>query len=176
MAVQAKASEAQRRDTGDAESELRRIRFRNYRPRDEKLQICLSTLTPPSSSCLESFATVAILTSACAVTVPDCEQVPNAKDELIVLQAEQDRLLSSSATKFASADLDLENLIPKKANWELKRALKPRLDRLERRTQRALVEIVRVAAQGSTGAGSDGAQLARAVASAGLADPDEDDY
>jgi coiled-coil domain-containing protein 12 len=33
-------------------------------------------------------------------------------------------------------------MAPKKANWDLKREIEPRLAKLERRTQRALVEIV----------------------------------
>jgi coiled-coil domain-containing protein 12 len=39
------------------------------------------------------------------------------------------------------ADL-LASVAPKKANWDLKRELQPKLDKLERRTLRALVEIV----------------------------------
>ena len=33
------------------------------------------------------------------------------------------------------------NLAPKKANWDLKREIQPKLDKLERRTLRALIEI-----------------------------------
>jgi len=33
-------------------------------------------------------------------------------------------------------------MAPKKANWDLKREIEPRLAKLERRTQRALVEIM----------------------------------
>jgi coiled-coil domain-containing protein 12 len=33
-------------------------------------------------------------------------------------------------------------MAPKKANWDLKRDIEPRLAKLERRTQRALVEIM----------------------------------
>ncbi len=36
----------------------------------------------------------------------------------------------------------LANIAPKKANWDLKREVAPKLDKLERRTQRALVEIM----------------------------------
>ena len=34
-------------------------------------------------------------------------------------------------------------MAPKKANWDLKRDVQAKLDKLERRTQRALVEIMR---------------------------------
>jgi coiled-coil domain-containing protein 12 len=33
-------------------------------------------------------------------------------------------------------------MAPKKANWDLKREIEPRLAKLERRTQRALAEIL----------------------------------
>lgn len=33
-------------------------------------------------------------------------------------------------------------MAPKKANWDLKREVQPKLDKLERRTLRALVEIM----------------------------------
>ena len=37
----------------------------------------------------------------------------------------------------------LASVAPKKANWDLKRDVQAKLDKLERRTQRALVEIMR---------------------------------
>jgi hypothetical protein len=37
----------------------------------------------------------------------------------------------------------LVNVAPKHANWDLKRDIQPRLDKLERRTQRAILEIMR---------------------------------
>jgi coiled-coil domain-containing protein 12 len=36
----------------------------------------------------------------------------------------------------------LVNVAPKKANWDLKRDIEKRLEKLERRTQRAIVEIM----------------------------------
>lgn len=36
----------------------------------------------------------------------------------------------------------LASVAPKRANWDLKRELQPKLDKLERRTLRAIVEIV----------------------------------
>lgn len=36
----------------------------------------------------------------------------------------------------------LVNVAPKKANWDLKRDIQPKLDKLERRTQRAIMEIL----------------------------------
>ncbi len=36
----------------------------------------------------------------------------------------------------------LVNVAPKKANWDLKRDVQPKLDKLERRTQRAIVQLM----------------------------------
>lgn len=83
--------------------------------------------------------------------------------------------MSQAAAKFASAALDLENMIPKKANWELKRSLKPRLDILERRTQRALAELARLAAQKQGDGVDEGAHLARTVAAAEITDSGDED-
>jgi coiled-coil domain-containing protein 12 len=97
------------------------------------------------------------------------------RDVLFTTLAEQDAVLSAANVKFASAALDFDNMVPKKSNWELKRALKPRLDRLERRTQRALLELAREAAQRQAGSAEGGEQLARSVAGAQLVDSDDDD-
>ena len=38
---------------------------------------------------------------------------------------------------------DLGNLAPKKVDWDLKRDIGPKLEKLERRTQRAIAEMLR---------------------------------
>ena len=38
---------------------------------------------------------------------------------------------------------DLENLAPKKVDWDLKRIVQKSLDKLERRTQRSIAELIR---------------------------------
>ena len=40
-------------------------------------------------------------------------------------------------------DLDIIDLAPKKIDWDLKRIVKKDLDKLERRTQRAIAELIR---------------------------------
>ncbi|CAK8697598.1 coiled-coil domain-containing protein 12-like isoform X2 [Clavelina lepadiformis] len=40
-------------------------------------------------------------------------------------------------------DVDLLNLAPRKPDWDLKRDIKAKLERLERRTQRAITELIR---------------------------------
>ncbi|KAL5267884.1 hypothetical protein ACHWQZ_G004813 [Mnemiopsis leidyi] len=42
-----------------------------------------------------------------------------------------------------SADIDLNTLAPRKANWDLKRDVEKKLAKLERRTKRAMAEMIR---------------------------------
>ncbi len=39
--------------------------------------------------------------------------------------------------------LDFTNLAPRKPDWDLKRDIAPKLEKLERRTQRAIAELIR---------------------------------
>lgn len=54
------------------------------------------------------------------------------------LQSARRELLSSKAINEA----EICALAPKKVNWDLKRDVQPKLDKLERRTQRAIVELL----------------------------------
>ena len=40
---------------------------------------------------------------------------------------------------------DLLSVAPKKANWDLRRDVQPKLDKLERRTQRAMIQLMQQA-------------------------------
>lgn len=40
-------------------------------------------------------------------------------------------------------DIDLANLAPRKPDWDLKRDIAKKLEKLERRTQRAIAELIR---------------------------------
>lgn len=40
-------------------------------------------------------------------------------------------------------DIDITNLAPRKPDWDLKRDVAKKLDRLERRTQKAIAELIR---------------------------------
>ena len=42
-----------------------------------------------------------------------------------------------------SDEVDLLNLAPRKPDWDLKRDIKSKLERLDRRTKRAIAEIIR---------------------------------
>jgi len=79
-------------------------------------------------------------------------------------------------------ELDFMNLAPRKPDWDLKRDVASKLDKLERRTQKAIAELIRerlrddAAAAIASGAGADG-NLANAVAEAeSLANQEDQDY
>lgn len=40
-------------------------------------------------------------------------------------------------------EIDLGNLAPRKVDWDLKRDINKKLEKLERRTQRAIAELIR---------------------------------
>ena len=87
------------------------------------------------------------------------------KQALQVYQLSQvNRTLSLSVPGEDTNELDLIQLAPKKPDWDLKRAIQPRLDRLNKKTERAIAELIRERLKGS-------ADLAAQVAAAG---PDVD--
>ncbi|CAO3632158.1 unnamed protein product [Cunninghamella blakesleeana] len=45
--------------------------------------------------------------------------------------------------QIATPNNDLFNLAPKKANWDLRRDVEKKLEKLDKRTQRAIVELIR---------------------------------
>lgn len=95
------------------EQKLRKLRFQNYTPKSELLK-------------------------------PYCDEEgvdPNLELQEIV--DSHDKLIRSTNIKFMDPALDFENLLPKKANVEMKRALTDKLDRLSRRTKLAIVDIAR---------------------------------
>ena len=66
--------------------------------------------------------------------------------------------------------MDVLTVAPKKANWDLKRDVEKRLATLDRRTQRALRDIIRASHRNAEG----GADVAAAVAQHEAADDADD--
>lgn len=52
-----------------------------------------------------------------------------------------DEMVKSMNRKFADPALDLDNLIPRNGSWDVKKSLAGKLDRLEHRTRRAVLEL-----------------------------------
>ncbi|XP_014255270.1 coiled-coil domain-containing protein 12 [Cimex lectularius] len=51
--------------------------------------------------------------------------------------------LESAKTRVVIEELDLANLAPRKPDWDLKRDVAKKLDKLEKRTQKAIAELIR---------------------------------
>ncbi len=104
------------------------IKFRNYAPRDEKivhekvrfLSISSETNTPRLTF---DHSTLQVE----AAKAPEFEEVEVDLDAVIGHAAEE----------------VIVNVAPKKANWDLRRDIAPKLAKLERRTQLAMIELMR---------------------------------
>lgn len=103
------------------------------------------------------------------VRCADVDETEPVESELTKAQEKQKAILDAANAKFADPTTDLDNLVPKNSNWDLKAQLKPKLAILEKRTQQALLETVREKAKGATGK-----QLAAAVATLSQLPPDID--
>ncbi|XP_046820715.1 coiled-coil domain-containing protein 12 [Vespa crabro] len=51
--------------------------------------------------------------------------------------------LNAAKTKVVIEELDISNLAPRKPDWDLKRDVSKKLEKLERRTQKAIAELIR---------------------------------
>ena len=105
--------EAKRARTGDNKDPV--LKFRNYAPVTEEVNASANLLAKSEPPSIE-----------------------NAVEATI--QAQKDNG-EADITKLESTDL--LNLAPQKVDWDLKRDLAPKLAKLERRTQRAIAELVR---------------------------------
>lgn len=121
------------------------LRFRNYAPTDKKIQ-----------------ASSVVVQAALApdAALPDAVAVPEKGDLLATVgagatftssakQQQQQRTAEEDAALLAA-------VAPKKPAWDLKRDIAPKLAKLERRTRRAIVELVREKAEKAATVGGGG--------------------
>lgn len=70
--------------------------------------------------------------------------LPEARPAEVTDQVKEEILVGNqSANAVALDELDLMSLAPRKPDWDLKRDVAPKLEKLERRTQRAIAELIR---------------------------------
>lgn len=69
------------------------------------------------------------------------ELIPTPQPGDIVAEVEDQ--LKAGETVFTVQELDLNTLAPRKPDWDLKRDIEKRMTKLERRTQRAIAELIR---------------------------------
>lgn len=164
-------------DNENDEQLMKKIRFRNYRPRSESLKKCTFT-----SSCLEARGYSWLTRLLTRIDSIDMEETDAANKEWENWESEFDAEMADAEHKFANPDTDLQILAPKKINWDLKMEFEPKARLLQRQTHKALLEIVREKVANATtsdaaagGGGVQGERLARAVAQAQNVASDDDD-
>ncbi|KAG2189401.1 hypothetical protein INT44_004543 [Umbelopsis vinacea] len=124
------------------------LSFRNYTPTDEELQKNTSIATPD-----------------------DIKNTVEQETRNITKEALEE------AERMHKEEIDLFSLAPKRANWDLKRDVEKKLETLDKRTQRAIAEIIRerLKSDSKTGTGiADAVADAEAAQKMDEADEDED--
>ena len=130
---------------GEVETEEKTIKFRNYTPKDEELKGNKVEAAKP-----EQLDDVEIEVTKGDEDVQQPGSVVsgihigarswNAYTSMSIVQGS---LLLISTFGCWCLQEELLSVAPKKANWDLKRDVAKQLEKLERRTQKAVVEIVR---------------------------------
>ncbi|TNN78348.1 Coiled-coil domain-containing protein 12 [Liparis tanakae] len=126
------------------EERHRELKLRNYTPEDEELK---------------------------ERQVPKAKPASVMNDDEYSLIAVEDKVkdqLDAANPEPIIEEVDLANLAPRKPDWDLKRDVAKKLEKLERRTQRAIAELIRDRLRGSED------ELAAAVEAAGLEEGDSD--
>ncbi|TMS10648.1 coiled-coil domain-containing protein 12 [Larimichthys crocea] len=93
-------------------------------------------------------------------------QVPKAKPASVEDKV-RDQLEAANPEPIIE-EVDLASLAPRKPDWDLKRDVAKKLEKLERRTQRAIAELIRDRLRGSED------ELAGAVGAVGVEEGDSD--
>ncbi|KAI9016343.1 mRNA splicing factor [Phycomyces nitens] len=133
-ALRKRKLESSAANTRTTEETEKKLSFRSYIPSDERLKQHAKIATPDDIG----------------------ETVESETKEITK------EVLSKAAEK-EKEEIDLFNLAPKKANWDLKRDVEKKLEKLDRRTQRAILEILRQRLNEDAGGQSN---LAEVVANA----------
>lgn len=117
-----------------------KIKFRNYKPYDQSLLKGAEASSTPAESANKDTKNVSIEVSkddqTKAVTPVSALDKALAPPPADLIQQE----LQEVAQKIGSNEL---NIVPKKVNWDLKRHAEFKVEKLRKRTQRAIVEILR---------------------------------
>jgi len=69
--------------------------------------------------------------------------IPSIKLLLLVADKVQDQLESGKPQPIIE-EVDLASLAPRKPDWDLRRDVAKKLEKLEKRTQRAIAELIRM--------------------------------
>jgi len=143
-----KEKQLQGRDTQDGEPESKRtLEAPDFETEDRHRELKLRNYTPEDEELKE-------------------RQVPKAKP--ISVEDKVKDQLEAAIPEPIIEEVDLANLAPRKPDWDLKRDVAKKLEKLERRTQKAIAELIRDRLKGSE------EELAAAVGAVGIAQGDSD--
>lgn len=126
-------------------SEKPKIKFRNYKPYDQSLWKSADNVvvSVDSDAKISKDSSTAPKTSG-EVKISSVTEVP--------VQSAVDKILAATPVDIIQQELEEVkeklgtnelNIVPKKVNWDLKRHAEFKVEKLRKRTQRAIVEILR---------------------------------
>lgn len=141
------------------ENTKKAIKFRNYTPKDEKLgnddvnNDDVKRLKKRSK--LDNYDDPTTSTP----TIPETSELEKAlieakADAALLLQEKEDGAPTAPAE--VSPIPSITSIAPKKVNWDLKRDIAKKLNKLERRTQKAIVDLLRERLEKEAEEGSHG--------------------
>ena len=147
------ARDEEEQDVGTVEQARSALRFRNYAPTSAALASSSTELTSTASSS-EPDGRGGSRSKAATTSAHNNRKRLRPGASSSVLEAalrraqEQQPAVLDPSQAFATSDnmADLDDAVavaPRKINWDLKRDIQPKLDKLERRTQRAIVALLR---------------------------------
>ncbi|KAE8288732.1 Coiled-coil domain-containing protein 12 [Larimichthys crocea] len=129
----------------------RELKLRNYTPEDEELKERQVPKAKPASG-----------------TWSATRQALDDKYPLFAVEDKVRDQLEAANPEPIIEEVDLASLAPRKPDWDLKRDVAKKLEKLERRTQRAIAELIRDRLRGSED------ELAGAVGAVGVEEGDSD--
>jgi coiled-coil domain-containing protein 12 len=111
-------------------SNKRAISFRNYAPNDDSLDPMMEGKSPPKRS------------KTTKNNKPGASEGQPASSSSALEEALQEaRQEASTANNYENEEIS--TMAPKKINWDLKRNIEDKIAKLERRTQKAIVELLK---------------------------------
>uniref|UniRef100_A0A7S4V4W8 Cwf18 pre-mRNA splicing factor n=1 Tax=Ditylum brightwellii TaxID=49249 RepID=A0A7S4V4W8_9STRA len=132
------------------------LRFRNYAPKDSSLDREATPTSGAGEGTSKQQQTTVDARLELMAQRAKRQKTENGRNESktpleqALLKAKLENVMEASSsgagTIGATGDLeinDMSAIAPKKVNWDLKRDIKSKIDRLERRTERAIVDLLR---------------------------------
>ena len=130
------------RDEGEEQQQLKPqrngLRFRNYTPNDTFLE--QAQLQRPSNNINSNDEE--------DMTAPAFKRLKNDTKSVLeqaLEQAKREAVTTSYSSGRASSEVkdNIQSMAPRKINWDLKRDIQDKLAKLERRTQKVIVELLK---------------------------------